>query len=434
MLEVRKNNNKYIGSAKPATGGTIPSSDTIPATNLTGSNIAIGDKVFLKENVAVSSSVLPIGTATNNTITNVLDTTGQYIGLMQTTSISTSSTNYGNLYDSSGNNLGILTSSLYISNQTYRYNYLPWRQFILYEGDKIFCGNRYFSGGGIITAPCWRYAQDFYGIDEINVDISVSPVRYTFNLYKYDEDFNVIKTWAVENTVTGMNTSLVYEFKTFFRVLVIGNKLYVHTAYGATVPVTYIGTIDNNADSITLTYFAGDINNKQPFQSTADNKIALCGYTTTLPSVKFFLSRINDSFEITDAFVSSNELLNTMIGIANVSINFNRGTGILCMVNTANPNQYGLFKYNPETVDFDTVSLTLPDMISPIKTEGVNMFVSNDMSKLLIGNQLFTLEQTAGGYKAIPYSNNIGSDVLTGYATSAAAHGQVFNARTVMEI
>ena len=124
-MSLKALDNFYFGTASPASGGVTPtgeisitengnydvteyatanvntpSSDMIQATNMTGADIAVGDKVFLKENVAVSSSVLPISTATNSSITNVLDTTGQYIGLMQTTNISTSSTNYGDLYDS----------------------------------------------------------------------------------------------------------------------------------------------------------------------------------------------------------------------------------------------------------------------------------------------------------------------------------------------
>lgn len=88
-----------------------------------------------------------------------------------------------------------------------------------------------------------------------------------------------------------------------------------------------------------------------------------------------------------------------------------------------------MFKYNTITQDFDTISIT----ISELPTQSFRYItVSNDMSYLVYGDKLYKLEQTAGGYKAVPYNRNLGSELLTGFATSAASHGETFYVNTVV--
>ena len=167
--------------------------------------------------------------------------------------------------------------------------------------------------------------------------------------------------------------------------------------------------------------------------STSDNALAICAQgSTPMTSFKWYeiaLVSLDSNYELGNVFVSSNSDLITLQGLSNNFVVFNRNTGILCIGNNGSNDYYGVFKYNTTTKDFDTIAVVLTDYST---SEYKIMTTTTDLSKIQLNNYIYNLAQVGGGYKAVAYQPNLGSDILTGVALDGAATGATFNVKTIL--
>ncbi|MBR1600792.1 MAG: hypothetical protein IJ677_04365 [Alphaproteobacteria bacterium] len=376
----------------PAGGG-----DIVTAVNYTGGAIAQGEKVFLKENVAVEASTTNFSDYSGNNH-NYINSSGSKILFGYSSS--------HHLYDISTETSSSVTVSIVHSSYPVRYD----------NKGNIFLKGYLFNEG--ITS--FRYmVQDNYA-----TTVFTGSSGTTATLTKLDNNFNEVKTWDYS-----WDTNLFYTITT-----VIGNKLYLSGCssvasnnYGA--DYRYVGIIDENSNTITMTggYMA---QNPIVLYSTIDNKLAICG-DIAKANYSYYSSialySIDENYNISSTpFVTSNPDLASLLSLSKIYIVFNRNTGILGLGSQEDDSNYGIFKY--ENGDFVTVSLILPS----IKSYNKIVSVDNSLSKVVIFNSLYTLAQSAGGYKAIPYVSQLGSDVLTGVANEIAANGASFEATTIL--
>lgn len=371
--------------------------DTIEATNLTGQSIAVGDKVFIKRQAAQQSSSVDFFSHFSNWC--VMNATGTKI--IGDTGI----------YD--------IKTGAYTSAAISEYR-MTKNAVLKYEGDKIFAHGLLFENSGSSTN--FFYCQDHYTVSWTLVDNKCQ-------VNKYDNTFSSItNSWLIEGLP---NTSEILDFN------VIGNKLYL-IKYDTNYIYMYMGTIDSESSTINVTSikqysWSGRTDRTffnfrligYPSNSTIDNSLGICGnyaYDRGNGTLGISFVSFNSNYEITGDFITSNSDLQSYQGTA-TGMTFNRGTGILTV---ADSNTVGIFKYNQQIVDFDTISIvSIPDITSKGQTT-----LSNDLEKLNVPKKLFYLEVSEGGYNAVPYV--LGSDVLTGFATSAASHGETFYVNTVL--
>ncbi|MBP5215510.1 MAG: hypothetical protein J6039_03020 [Alphaproteobacteria bacterium] len=376
--------------------------DNVLAYNFTGAAVTTGDKVYIKQNATISQSMATI-----------YNTSGVYTLL------------------SASGKTGYIK---YSSNNMYAY-FVPYATTMQYSSDatSTFYNYekqqvRYDDYGNITQAGILiqdnrmlinlSMCQDDYAFDFSAPDSTTSSL----NFYKIDptDNFAIKKTW----TLGGFGGSY---YPKGFIMTVIGNKLYVAARTGSTWQK--VGTIDDESATITL---EDEGSSNIVLHSTKDNALAIVatstdGYPCCWTGLKLF--NINNDYSLGTQFVSANADLNNLLAMSNVFVIFNRNTGILCLSTQASDSNYGVFKY--ENGDFTTVNITLDSFTAETYQM---MFMSQDMSMLLIGRYLYTLAQTAdGNYKAIPYSSyDLGSDVLTGVALNDAAVGASFNVKTIL--
>ena len=368
--------------------------DSITATNLTGQSISVGDKVFVKENATVSQSIEWADTDGGNSTFDYVNAAGTYVWGYK-------------MYDIDNETISIPNKSMSKDDPA----------FVVYDSDNnLWVANWLFGA----TQNKIQAQDDYY------FDVSGTSSISSLTLHNADDS----KSWTV-SSFTSIVPQKIHPCK-------IGNKLYLSMLSNSSNFKQYVGTIDNNASTITLTELDSGTSSKAIIYSTADNKLAIgINYwtDTSLFSYSVVLFTVNNDYSLS-GFTSSNQDLLAMCALASTKMTFNRNTGILCICEdsyTQSGTAYGMFKYNSTTHDFDTIALTLTGVEDGQNTTARIMTVSVDMSYLQLGRQLFALDQTAGGYKAVPYSSGIGSDVLTGFATSAAAHGSTFTVETVAE-
>jgi len=369
--------------------------DSVSVTNMTGSSIAVGDKVFIKENVAVEAD----RTVVDSTQTfYILSPDGETVWY------------YNKLYDVENETTS--ASSEY-STTPFLYN----SGYIKYDAN----GNMYIYSYKFNQDINEIYSQDNYTVN------TTRPTSTSVTLTKCDSSLTPVQSWEI----TSLGSGNIYEYIH----CVIGDKYYYSNRVGS-YGYNYVAEIDDNETTIAATQRSDKV---IVLHSTIDNSLALVadkvnennqGNMSYCYISGFKLYKLNANYELEGLYISSNKDLCELLYESYLYVSFNRYTGTLCISTRDNTGKYGLFKYNTTTHDFDTIPLVLPDNVA---AQYQMMTVSNDLTKLQIGNQLYTLEQTAGGYKAIPYSRGIGSDVLTGFATSAAAHGSNFTVETVAE-
>lgn len=368
----------------PAGGG-----DTVTAINYTGSAIAEGAKVWLNKKANVSASALSV--SSNSSYNYILEPAGNYVYNFNRDS---GYTIYK--YDISTNK----NTALSLKNpNAYSYvcNYDDY--------GNMFYENINFSTGTSVDMYC---LADDYAINGADGRI----------LYKVDKtnDLNKLHTW---------NISGGYNASSKIICTVVGNVLYAGWFRNSGL---YKGIIDENSDTITLSYVSGTTH-KNLLYSTADNKLALIanGSSSYMSWESVALYSLNADYTIGGMFTSANAELNNLFSLTSLNICFNRVSGILCISSTDN---YGMFKY--ENGDFTTISLTL-DNTTGVTDTGYMMSTTNDLSKVQCRNILYTLEQTADGtYKAVPYHYGMGSETLTGVATTSAENGASFEATTIV--
>ena len=373
----------------PSTIDTIPEAETsiVTATNYTGNNITAGDKVWLTPKTNISSSAIAVY---NSSAIPALTPGGEYVYY---------STKRYNVNDNTTINSSIeMISNLDSQACILRYginNSLHYGPYRLYPTE---------------MSDNKMYVQGYY-MTSRTTSTSFSSIY----LYKIDSEYNILHTW----TVTGYNQYAYYI------LTVIGNKLYM----GSENTNAFIGTIDENSDTIVLS----STNVGQVLYSTRDNKIAIVGNYKHSGSgynnIRFYY--INNDYTITNNFMTANEDLINICSNTELLISFNQNNNVLCL---SKNNVYGVFKYNEELEDFETISLVLDDTSGAPTVGWYLMTMNTDMSKLQYGNKLYTLEQINDyTYKAIPYSA-ITQDSFTGIANSNAIPGQQFNATTALEI
>ena len=373
--------------------GTV---DNILATNYTGAAVTAGDKVFFKANAAVEGERAQVYStqASQSSYYYIVNPAGTKVfyntyiydvssGTTESSSYSGSwaSNNYPLHYDSNGN---------------------------------LFAG-KYILGESAIELA-FACNQDDYAMP-----FTTSSLSSGFVFRKIDKtDFSVTQSWTVS-----MGSSVSSPVS-----CVIGDKLYVSSSTNSSGN-RYIGTIDENSATISMDARSDEY---VVAYSTADNALAICAKgSTPMTSCKWYeiaLVSVDNNNELDNVFVSSNSDLTTLQGLSNNFVVFNRNTGILCIGNNSSNDYYGVFKYNTTTKDFDTVALVLPDYSS--NTEYKIMTATTDLSKLQLNNYIYTLAQPSGGYKALAYQPNIGSDILTGVALDGAATGATFNVKTIL--
>lgn len=417
--------NIYLGSAQPTGGGgteinnqdirvtengeytaeegytglgtvivSVSGGDTVQATNYTGTSITAGDKVFIKENAVISGSRAQVFIA------------------------GASSTNYYYLLNPTGTKVFWYNTSYDIASGT--------TTAVTYTPTDYFSGNqpvRYDSHGNMFVG--------YYLLGESPLELNVCcnqddyAIPYSQNLQNFvlkkldKSDFSTTQSWTVYTNGVAYPVSCV-----------IGDKVYISASRSASGD-RYIGTIDTQASEI-YTSDRGD--DYVVVYSTSDNALAICAKGGTYPIdnekwSEIVLVNLDNNNELDNVFVSSNADLTALQGSSNNFVVFNRNTGVLCIGNNGNNDYYGVFKYNTTTKDFDTIAVVLTDYST---SEYKIMTASTDLSKIQLNNYLYTLSQLGGGYKALAYQPNLGSDVLTGIAGENAAVGATFNVTTIL--
>ena len=387
----------YIGSNKITPGlfsrGTS-SGDEVTAYNYTGMNISAGDKVWLKIKADISASKTTVGSNSN---AKAINRSG------------TSIIDYTEMYD--------INSGTSSSANAYVY---PQRMPVIYTAN----GGMYWKNykiTDIVSDINMCRLDNNYALSSL-----MSSSGYT--LYRLDSNDSILKQWSV--------TGLANDSYSYYVGLVIGDKLYLRLDNNSSN--FYTGTIDENSDTITMTS-SYDYSEKHLFYTTLDNKLIITmngSYGTSYNewNGKPHFYRINNDNTIGTEFTSSNTDLNNLLtDIGNYStINFNKYTGILCIgtssYGSSQFTDYKLFKY--ENDDFTTITLLLDN---PPTNGQRYVSVSDDMSKVVVGNVLYNLAQTADGtYKAIPYTYGMGSETVTGIAKTNANELEQFTAITVL--
>lgn len=372
------------------------SGDSVLVTNMTGSNIAAGDKVFIKENVAVTKSKKSVYSNGKSVLCSL------------------------------GENIFCINSIYDIENETW--STISTSAISLIEHDN--CVPVYDARGNMYIG----WAKTTNGVENIGkmyiqgdycISVFNSSVN-TFTLNKVDSNLMTTQSWTVNFPGT-----LNYDWMSWC-YCVIGNKFYM-TYKKTNYSYRYVGTIDDNSSTIAMSSRNDDY---RVLYSTVDDKLAIgCyGYSSSSNYGKILspmLISIDDSYNLEGTFISANTDLNDILSAQNSYIVFNRYTGILCASKADSSSYRGVFKYNTTTHDFDTVTIDF-DGVSSASSGYFYLTISNDMTRMVYADYLYFLEQTPGGYKAIPYTSSIGSDVLTGFALEAAEPNDTFNVNTVV--
>lgn len=374
--------------------------DNVLATNYTGAAVTAGDKVFIKQNVAIEGSRAQVYTS------------------------NASSSSYFYLLNPAGTKVYYGTHVYDVASGTTDSTSFSWNQYnpiIHYDNS----GNMFQGAYVLGESPLYKgmiFTQDDYAHTVFDNGYFAS-----FSLYKVDKtDFSITQTWTVN--LTSNKSNLV--------VCIIGNKIYATPMYVASSSLGEIGTIDENSNTITMVSRVED--GLVPAYSTSDNKLAICAYKSGNGYAidgssnlweQIILVSLTDTYELGDIFVSANNDLTNLQGLTGNFVIFNRNTGVLCIGNVTSNDYYGVFKYNTTTHDFDTVALVLTDYA----TTGYKIItVTTDLSKIQLNNYLYTLDQPSGGYRALTYQPDMGSDVLTGVALDSAEVGNTFNVKTIL--
>lgn len=412
-MSLKALDNFYFGTARPASGGVTPtgeisitsngnydvteyatanvntpSSDMIQATNMTGLSVSTGEKVFLKKDAFAQSETRALNSSSNN-VFYLTNADGTLVWYGET------------IYNIASKS----TSSARVD-----LSYMEIRD-----------GNfpRYEENGNIrLGARLWiDWTDKFYAQDDYFVDNFSNTTSITLK--------NTNNTW----TVSEVNSSLEAKFYSF---CVIDNKFYVSSLNGT---FKKVGTINANESTIILE----DRTDNLPIvvHSTIDNNLVILsdsyqiGNSTSVSLGGYFngISFAKNDNGVLTAYTTKNFELQNLCRYSHLYIVFNRYTGVLCLSSPDKAGAWGMFKYNSTTQDFDTIPLIL----STYNPKTYQMLsVSNDMTKMTLGSQLYILTPATSGYVAIPIDVFMGWDVLTGYATSAAVHGEVFNASTIL--
>lgn len=371
--------------------GTLQPSETVTATNLTGLSVTAGDKVYLKKQISQTAS----SSDKNFSLSwGVLNASGSKV-------ICDSG-----IYD--------IATDTFTSGSTSE-GRMTRNAVLRYEGSKLFAPGWVFEDAA--TSTQFYYCQDYYTMSWITVDNKIQ-------INRYNSDFtSITKSWLVEGIP---NTNDVVD------ICVVGNMLYL-LKWDNYYYDTYKGVISDSASTITVASFEQNYDNgykdyftfnrtKFPSNSTADNKVGICGNFAYDTSYNYQagvrLIRLNSSYEYDGELVTSNSDLSTFMSTG-TGMTFNRGTGILAIPNTTD---VGIFKYNPETVDFDTIGI-ISISSAIIKSQAT---VSNDLYTMFVPRTVYALATTAGnGYNAVPYA--LGADIITGTASENALPNATFN-------
>ena len=384
----------YIGSQKITPGlfsKGQSSGDEVTAINYTGTSISAGDKVWLNEKANVSAS---------------------------STTMNFSSSNYNRLINRPGTDVFCSAQKYNINTQTIEgtNKYLNPRNHIVFT-----------SAGGLYNdnykITDFISELSFHRLDE-NYALNTRMTRDTYYLYRVNSNDNILKTWTISN--------LDYNSNGYYDGCVIGNILYLNYE-----EYLYTGQINENDSDISMTKQGYSDYRKHVWYTTSDNNLAIglingsygTSHNEWQGTIQLF--KINNDNSVTK-WTSSNSDLNDLISRLNyITFNFNRNTGILCIGTSSygiQENYYGMFKY--ENGDFTTIVLNLDN---PPSSGYRALSVCDDMSKLVLGSILYTLQQTADGtYKALPYTYGIGNQSLTGVAKTSANQGESFTAMTIL--
>lgn len=362
----------------------VPSGDIVQVTNNTGAAISAGDKVFLAP--PASSSVMVSG----------LDTLPHFVS-------------------ADG-------SAVYYDNSRYDV-----------EDHSVFSSSEYpmSNDGGIVNGLRYTSLGMFAGPYQIVgltlrvLDKIVLSENYGFEYYQgsstlwylYELNPSDLRSYTSRHNCT-FNYNVDCRN---VRLVVIGNKLYASQS-----SQRWVGEITSGVTDITMNERTDSL---YVLYATSDNKCAICcdtvgSYDGTWNGVKLY--NVNGSYELNGLKTSANSALNSLIANSNVIITFNNVTGILCL-SVYGSGDYGCFRYNSATEDFDTVNIALSGQTA----SGYMMLtVTDDLNMVQYGNYLYTL--AGGSYQAVSFANFTQAG-YTGIATSNAASGADVTVKTVLE-
>lgn len=377
--------------------------DNIQGLNCTGHKIFAGEKVFFKKNVYTGSSK----TRVYNTPTSSSSPNTEYFINPDGTKVFYENYVYDiNSGDINSTNFDISNSGITDSHQVYYDTY----------------GNMFVGKYLLNESPTyydWYFSENNYAWEYNSSDREI-------HLYRINKsDFTIEKSWTIPTSYSSSSYPT--------GLCIFGNKIY-HGIYTSSQSYYLVAILDENSDTIvsddTKHY------NLAPVHSTSDNKIAICSKNDSSSSmihglrwyqIKFV--NIDENYDLGEEFITSNADLSNLQNLLNNYVIFNRNTDTLFIGSSNSDTYYGIFKWNTELNDFETITVNLKNFE---RQYGKLITASTDLSKIQVSNYLYGLEQNSEGYKVIDYHSQIGDDILTGVALTTAANGEVLNIKTIL--
>jgi len=248
-------------------------------------------------------------------------------------------------------------------------------------------------------------------------------------VYEYNNHNEVVKTFNYTAPSGGNNART--------RAVVVNNKILMNLSGG----YCFYGDIPvNDGDTITFT----SINNSgsiYPKGITSDGKYLICVSNYEYGTV-FFIDITNGITDLSVTKTFNNNLMNTLCNV-NCYMTYNPYNNVLCLTRssaTTSMADIGLFKYNPNTEDWDTIT---PDLSQYYADNIINgsyekwITISNDETRMSFGRYIFDLNHTnSGGYNILSYGlrSSFENGVLTAIALEDcdAKAGSICNVKTIV--
>lgn len=402
-----KNSENLAGCINSISTGSSGGGDIVTAVNYSGAPIKAGQKVWLNKNVERSQAYKDIGYESYTWQQVVMNRHGT----LATWSVSTTVYTYN-----------IETDVKSSANPGVNWGYYAYRNSVYpFKFDAL--GNMFIYMYRITSTECQTLP---YKCDSDGYAHEGSYLNSNFMIHKLNEQLNKVKTWSTTGLSShgGQISTAVRNGYIYLSEAVNNYRHY------------YYAKLDEDADTLefsSITSFTAMPNGLLFFDFTLDGKLLVAGNTNSgNPYYGVKLYTVNDSTHQFREFTTQNPDLAYWYGFKMYMV-FNKQTGVLCVSSTegSSNRNYGIFKYNSSTGDFDTLPITLEN--TQYSAAGPIITMDDQFRYIVFGNTLYTLEQHDDGkYRGIPYSSFMGSNTLTGVANEDAAMGAEFEATTIL--